>query len=137
MKESIEVHLIRSKIFLLYFYDAYDVNPRKIRAKYRLFMESKCLYVILLQNFYFRIFITYMILARSSYYLLCFFQESFHGRVLQVSMGVGGGGASFLVEDCTPLGGIGFDMGWGGGSKKIAEWGWCHPMPPLHHYGKP
>ena len=45
-------------------------------------------------------------------------------------MGVGGGGASFLVEDCTPLGGIGFDMGWGGGSKKIAEWGWCHPMPP-------
>ena len=50
-------------------------------------------------------------------------------------MGVGGGGfqmggeASFLVEDCTPLGGIGFDMG-GRGSKKIVEWGWCHPMPP-------
>ena len=37
-------------------------------------------------------------------------------------------GASFLVEECAPLGGIGFDMG-GRGFKKIVEWGRCHPMP--------
>ena len=141
MKESIEVHLIRSKIFLLYFYDAYDVNLRKIRAKYRLFIESKCLYVILLQNFYFRIFITYMILARSSYYLLCFSQESFHGRVLQVPMGVGGGGFQmggglhFQLRSTPHWGALDLIWGGGGGFKKIVEWGRCqttlHTMTPI------
>ena len=29
MKESVEVYLNRSKIFPLYFYDVYDVNPRE------------------------------------------------------------------------------------------------------------
>ena len=32
MKESIEVHLNRLKIFLLYFYDAYDVNPQEKKS---------------------------------------------------------------------------------------------------------
>ena len=48
LKKSIEAHFNRLKMFLLYFYDAYDVNVRekKIRQKYDLFMQNKCLYKI-------------------------------------------------------------------------------------------
>ena len=61
--------------------------------------------------------------------------------MLQVSVGVGGGGfqmgggASFLVEECAPLGGIGFDMR-GRGFKKNRRMGTVPPHAPPH-YGKP
>ena len=39
MKESIEVHLNRSNIFLLYFYDAYDLN---LQEKFRVSIAYSC-----------------------------------------------------------------------------------------------
>ena len=71
------------------------------------------------------------------YYLLCFFQESFYGRVLQVSMGGGGlffrwGGFIFQWGRGVPHwggggGGIGFD---GEGGSKNVGWEGCPPMAP-------
>ena len=48
MKKIIKVHFNRSKIFPLYFHDTYDVNlwEKKVRQKYGLFMQKKCLYRI-------------------------------------------------------------------------------------------
>ena len=44
------MHLNGSKIFLLYFYEAYDVNlwEQKVPQNYVLFMQNKRLYRILL-----------------------------------------------------------------------------------------
>ena len=46
LKKPIEVHFNRSKVFLLQFYDEYDVNQREknFRQKYGLLIQSKFLY---------------------------------------------------------------------------------------------
>ena len=48
LKKFIEVHFNSSKIFVLCFYDAYDVNlwDKKVWQKYGLLMQNKCLYKI-------------------------------------------------------------------------------------------
>ena len=48
-KKFIEEHFNRPKIFLLYFYDAYDINlwEKKVWQRYGLFMQNKCLFMIL------------------------------------------------------------------------------------------
>ena len=48
LKKSMGVNFNRSKIFLLYFYNAYGVAlvGRKLRQRYDLFMQNKSLYRI-------------------------------------------------------------------------------------------
>ena len=48
LKKSIELHFNRRNLFLLYFYDAYDLNlgGEKVCQKNGFLMHSKCLYKI-------------------------------------------------------------------------------------------